>query len=101
MFVHVIVIDRSSCFSLYVSVKITSTTRYITGLRPRRTDYIPSIEACTLTLLVEEGLVIILSTAKASRRKGIELSVSKATGGTLPGIDLNRFSDLEEVMNTP
>jgi hypothetical protein len=58
-------------------------------------------EGRTLTSLVEEGLVLILSKAKASRRKRIELPVSKATGGVLPGIDLNRTSDLEEVMNAP
>jgi hypothetical protein len=58
-------------------------------------------EGRTLTSLVEEGLVLILSKAKASRRKRIELPVSKATGGVLPGIDLNRSSDLEEVMNAP
>ena len=58
-------------------------------------------EGRTLTSLVEEGLVLILSHAKASRRKRIELPVSKATGGVLPGVDLNRSSDLEEVMNEP
>lgn len=55
----------------------------------------------TLTSLVEEGLVLILSKTKASRRTRIELPVSKATGGVLPGVDLNRSSDLEEVMNAP
>ena len=58
-------------------------------------------EGRTLTSLVEEGLVLILSKAKASRRQRIELPISKATGGVLPGIDLNRTSDLEEVMNAP
>ncbi len=58
-------------------------------------------EGRTLTSLVEDGLRLILSKARASRRKRIELPVSKATGGVLPGIDLNRSSDLEEVMNAP
>jgi hypothetical protein len=58
-------------------------------------------EGRTLTALVEDGLVLVLSKAKASRRKRIELPVSKAAGGVLPGIDLNRSSDLEEVMNAP
>ena len=58
-------------------------------------------EGRTLTSLVEDGLVLILSKAKPSRRKRVELPVSKATGGVLPGIDLNRSSDLEEVMNAP
>ena len=58
-------------------------------------------EGRTLTSLVEEGLVLTLSKAKANRRKRVVLPVSKATGGTLPGVDLNRSSDLEEIMNTP
>jgi hypothetical protein len=58
-------------------------------------------EGRTLTSLVEDGLLLILSKTKANRRKRIELPVSKATGGVLPGIDLNRSSDLEEVMNVP
>jgi hypothetical protein len=58
-------------------------------------------EGRTLTSLVEDGLMLLLSKAKASRRKRIELPVSEAIGGVLPGIDLNRSSDLEEVMNKP
>jgi hypothetical protein len=58
-------------------------------------------EGRSLTSLVEEGLVLMLSTTKAGRRKRIELPVSTATGGVLPGVDLNRSSDLEEVMSAP
>ena len=58
-------------------------------------------EGRTLTSLVEDGLTLILSKPKTSRRKRVELPKSKATGGTLPGIDLNRSGDLEEVMNAP
>jgi len=58
-------------------------------------------EGRTLTSLIEDGLTLILAKPKASRRERVELPVSKASGGVLPGIDLNRSSDLEEVMNTP
>jgi hypothetical protein len=58
-------------------------------------------EGRTLTSLVEDALVLILSKPKSSQRKRVKLPVSKATGGVLPGIDLNRSSDLEEVMNAP
>jgi hypothetical protein len=58
-------------------------------------------EGRTLTSLVEEGLVLVLSRGKASRRQRVALPVSKATGGVLPGVDLNRSNDLEEVMNAP
>ncbi len=58
-------------------------------------------EGRTLTSLIEDGLTLILAKRKASRRKRVELPVSKASGGVLPGIHLNRSSDLEKVMNTP
>jgi hypothetical protein len=40
-------------------------------------------EGRTLTSLVEDGLALILSKPKTSRRKRVELPVSKATGGIL------------------
>jgi hypothetical protein len=58
-------------------------------------------EGRTLTSLVADGLALILSKPKTSRRKPVDLPISKATGGILPGIDLNRSSDLEEVMDAP
>ena len=58
-------------------------------------------EGRTLTSLVEDGLMLVLSKARTGRRKRIQLPVSKASGGVLPGIGLNRSSDLEEVMNGP
>ena len=58
-------------------------------------------EGRTLTSLIEDGLTLILAKRKASRRERVKLPVSKASGGVLPGIDLSRSSDLEEVMNTP
>ena len=51
----------------------------------------------TLTSLIEEGLMLVLA-PKATRRKHVELPVSKASGGVLPGVDLNRSSALEEIM---
>ena len=58
-------------------------------------------EGRTLTSLVEEALTVILSTPKTTSGEGVALPVSLASGGVLPGVDLNRASDLEEVMNTP
>jgi hypothetical protein len=55
----------------------------------------------TLTSLVEDGLTLILTKPKRTHRKRVDLPVSKTTGGVLPGVDLNRSSDLEEVMNAP
>jgi len=50
----------------------------------------------TLTSLVEEGLKIVLAESRTLRRTRVHLPVSKSTGGTLPGVDLNRSSDLED-----
>jgi hypothetical protein len=54
----------------------------------------------TLTSLIEEGLKIVLAEPGHPRRRArIQLPISRATGGTMPGIDLNRTSDLEEQMD--
>lgn len=53
----------------------------------------------TLTSLLEEGLKAVLVDAKPTRRGQVRLPISKASGGTLPGIDLNRSSDLEDRMH--
>ena len=58
-------------------------------------------EGRTLTSLIEDALALVVAKPKASRRSRVELPVSKASGGVLPGIDLNRSSDLEEVMSEP
>jgi hypothetical protein len=58
-------------------------------------------EGRTLTSLIEEALALIVAKPKPGRRGRVELPVSEALGGVLPGIDLNRSSDLEEAMNTP
>jgi hypothetical protein len=56
----------------------------------------------TLTSLIEEGLRIVLAdSAHLRRRARVQLPISRASGGTLPGVDLNRSSDLEERMNLP
>jgi hypothetical protein len=55
----------------------------------------------TLTSLVEEGLKSVLAESKAVRRTRVQLPISKASGGTLPGVDLNRSSDLQDRMEEP
>jgi len=58
-------------------------------------------EGRTLTSLIEDALVLALAKSKVARRKRVVLPVSQASGGILPGVDLNRSGDLEEVMRTP
>lgn len=54
----------------------------------------------TLTSLIEEGLKVVLADqGKPGRHRHVQLPLSKASGGTLPGVDLNRSSDLEDRMN--
>jgi len=57
-------------------------------------------EGRTLTSLVEEGLMLVLTETKEANRRRISLPVSKASGGVLPGVDLNRSSDLADLMDT-
>ena len=47
-------------------------------------------EGRTLTSLMEEALTLILSEPKAGRRHRVQLPVSNASGGVLPGVDLKR-----------
>jgi hypothetical protein len=57
-------------------------------------------EGRTLTSLIEEGLSLVLTgPVKPGGRRRIELPVSTATGGLLPGVDLNRSAELEDVMS--
>lgn len=56
-------------------------------------------EGRTLTSIVEEGVVMVLATPNRGRREPVALPISQATGGVLPGVDLNRSADLEAVMD--
>ena len=56
----------------------------------------------TLTSLIEEGLVLVLSsTDRQPFREPVKMPVSEKTGGVLPGVDLNCSADLEDLMNKP
>lgn len=53
----------------------------------------------TLTALIEQGLGLALRRPlKPSARKRIALPVSGATGGTLPGVNLDRHAELLDRM---
>jgi hypothetical protein len=56
-------------------------------------------EQRTLTSIVEEGVSLVLARPVGLRRRRVALPVSRATGGVLPGVDLNRASDLETTMD--
>jgi hypothetical protein len=53
----------------------------------------------TLTALIEQGLRLLLaSSQKRHARKWVDLPVSRAGGGTLPGVDLSNSADLLDRM---
>ena len=53
----------------------------------------------TLTALLEQGLRLALAQPRSSRRRGrVVLPVSRAGGGTLPGVDLNDSAALLDIM---
>lgn len=58
-------------------------------------------EGRTLTSIIEEGLALVLRGPNPRRRSRVQLPVSEASGGVLPGVDLNRSCELEEVMSKP
>lgn len=53
----------------------------------------------TLTSLIEQGLRLTLAGARSQPRSPrVKLPVSRASGGTLPGIDLNDSAALLDAM---
>jgi len=64
----------------------------------RRTKKRAAEKGRTLTSLIEEGLKIVLAKPQRAPHSRVHLPVSKASGGTLPGVDLNRSSELEDRM---
>ena len=55
-------------------------------------------EGRTLTSLIEDGLrMVVAERQRPAKKKGGPIRVSKATGGPMPGVDLTRFSALEEL----
>lgn len=52
----------------------------------------------TLTSVVEEGVLLVLARPARGRPGRVELPVSRASGGVLPGVDLDRSAELEELM---
>ena len=55
-------------------------------------------EGRTLTALIEDGLrAVVADGRKPAKRKRVVIPVSQATGGLMPGVDLTRFSDYQEM----
>jgi len=56
-------------------------------------------EGRTLTSIVEEGLKVVLAQPKNVRRTRVRVPVSSVSGGMMPGVDLTRSADLEDLMD--
>jgi hypothetical protein len=55
-------------------------------------------EGRTLTSLIEDGLrSVVAEGGKPTRRRGVLLPVSKATGGPMPGIDISNSAAVQEM----
>jgi hypothetical protein len=55
-------------------------------------------EGRTLTSLIEDGLrLVVAERRRAAKRKRVLPPVSKATGGPMPGVDITRFSAIQEM----
>ncbi len=64
----------------------------------RRAKRKATAEGRTLTSLIEDGLrAVVDAQPKPAKRRRVVLPVSKATGGLLPGVDLTRLSDYQEM----
>ena len=55
-------------------------------------------EDTTLTSVIEQGLVLLLSSPREKDRRRIDLLVSEASGGPQPGVDLNNSRSLLDLM---
>jgi ribbon-helix-helix CopG family protein len=78
---------------------VVRTTVRLSGDLLRRAKKKAADEGRTLTSVLEEALRQLLANRQTSKaRRKIRIPVSKARGGTLPGVDLNKSSELEDRM---
>ncbi len=65
----------------------------------RRARQRAAAEGRSLTSLIEEGLELALARPKARSRRRVAIPVARETGGTLPGVHLDRSAELEDLMH--
>ena len=64
----------------------------------RRAKRKAAAEGRTLTALIEDGLrAVVDERPKPAKGKRVLPRVSRATGGLMPGVDLTRLSDYQEM----
>ncbi len=65
----------------------------------RRAKKLAAEEGRTLTSIIEEGVRLVVNRSSKKSTKPFRVPVSKKRGGVLPGVDINKSSELEEIMN--
>ncbi len=55
-------------------------------------------EGRTLDSLIEEGVVLVLKKREGPPGKDFKLPIPKSKGGTLPGVDIDNWASLEDLM---
>ena len=63
----------------------------------RRAKRKAAAEGRTLTSLIEDGLRLVVAEARKPAKRTVNLPVSKATGGPLPGVDISNSAALQEM----
>jgi hypothetical protein len=63
----------------------------------RRAKRLAADQGCSLTSLIEDGLRRVLDERSRARHDRTLPRVSTATGGLMPGIDLDDLSALQEI----
>jgi hypothetical protein len=66
----------------------------------RRAKRLAAQEGRSLASLVEDGIRLVLNRSTTKRRSRVVLPVSQATGGLVPGVNLNRSAQLEQQMES-
>jgi hypothetical protein len=62
----------------------------------RRAKRKAAAEGRTLTALIEDGLRLVVAERRPIKSKRVVPCISEATGGLLPGVDLDKMSDLQD-----
>jgi hypothetical protein len=66
----------------------------------RRTKAEAARRGTTVTALIEEGLQLALTSQSEGTDPPVELPISHARGGTLPGVDLNDSAALLDILES-
>ena len=64
----------------------------------RRAKKLAAEEGRTLTSIIEEGVTRVLSAKARPLQNRVDIPISKKRGGVRPGIDINNYGQLLDIM---